>query len=293
MSIAIDVFRLASVYAILALGFVVVYKTSRVLNLAHPGFVMLGGYAALSTITLLGGRTISAASAILGILALLALATLLGVGTYTLVIRRMAGESRISVVLVTLAMLFFVEAVTVVFWSGEVAFVPFPGGDIVWDLAGARLRALDLAVVLVSGATLATVGLLYGRSNTGIKMRAVAENPALAARRGINVDGIGRLSWGLGLELAVVGGLMLSVQSPVSPLFVLVTLKGFTVALVGGLDSVGGIVPSALLIAASETVVVRFVDQQLGEAIPFLILVIVLWLRPWGLMGSVEEYDRV
>lgn len=293
MSIALDIVRLASVYAILALGFVVVYKTSRVLNLAHPGFVMLGGYAALSTITLLGGRTISTGGTIVGVLALLALATLLGVGTYTLVIRRMAGESRVSIVLMTLAMLFLVEAVTVASWSGEVAFVPFPGADVAWDLVGTRLRALDLAVVLVAGVTLATVGVLYGRSTTGIKMRAVAENPALAARRGINVDSIGRLSWGLGLALAVVGSLMLSVQSPVSTLFVLVTLKGFTVALVGGLDSVGGIVPAALLVAASETAVVRFVDQQLGEAIPFVILVIVLWFRPWGLMGSVEEYDRV
>ena len=82
-------------------------------------------------------------------------------------------------------------------------------------------------------------------------------------------------------------------QGVVSSLIVASSLKGFTVALVGGLDSIEGVVPAALLVAALEVATVRWVDQQWSEAVPFVVLLVVLMIRPWGLFGRTEELERV
>jgi branched-chain amino acid transport system permease protein len=124
-------------------------------------------------------------------------------------------------------------------------------------------------------------------------MRAVAENPALAARRGINIEKIGAVAWAIAAALGVVAVFLTSTQGSVSLLLVGTTLKGFTVALVGGLDSLSGLVPAALLVAVAEVITVRFIDQQLGEAIPYVVLLVVLLVKPWGLAGTREELDRV
>ncbi|MEO2109203.1 MAG: branched-chain amino acid ABC transporter permease, partial [Actinomycetota bacterium] len=104
---------------------------------------------------------------------------------------------------------------------------------------------------------------------------------------------VGAMSWALATSLAVVSALLTGMQSPVSPLLIGATLKGFSVALVGGLDSLAGIAPAALLIALMEVLVIQFVDQQLGQTVPFVVMLAVLMLRPWGLRGTVEELDRV
>lgn len=290
VSLVVDTLKLASVYAMLAVGFVIVYRTSRVLNLTQPGVVLLGGLLAL---TLLPGAGASGARFWLVAAGLIALGAVAGFALYALLLRPMAGQSRISQVLMTLAALFLLEAVAEAGWRGQSSFLPMPGKATSWEVLGANVRLLDVVPIVVTAVVFAGLGLFYRFSPSGVQMRAVAENPALAARRGINIERIGALAWGLASALGVLAMFLATTQGSVSPLLVGTALKGFTVALVAGLDSLGGLLPAALLVAVAEVLTVRFLDQQLGEAVPYVVLLGVLLVKPWGLAGTREELDRV
>jgi branched-chain amino acid transport system permease protein len=291
VSLVVDTLKLASVYAMLAVGFVIVYRTSRVLNLTQPGVVLLGGLLALSLLPATGGS--GGARFWLVAVGLVALGAVAGFALYGLLLRPMAGQSRISQVLMTLAALFLLEAVAEAGWRGQSSFLPMPGKETSWEILGAHVRLLDVVPIGVTAVVFAGLGLFYRFSPSGVQMRAVAENPALAARRGINIERIGALAWGLASGLGVLAMFLATTQGSVSPLLVGTALKGFTVALVAGLDSIGGLLPAALLVAVAEVLTVRFLDQQLGEAVPYVVLLGVLLVKPWGLAGTREELDRV
>ncbi|MCW2725521.1 MAG: Amino acid/amide transporter rane protein 1, family [Frankiales bacterium] len=291
VSLVVDTLKLASVYAMLAVGFVIVYRTSRVLNLTQPGVVLLGGLLALSLLPATGGS--GGARFWLVAVGLVALGAVAGFALYGLLLRPMAGQSRISQVLMTLAALFLLEAVAEAGWRGQSSFLPMPGKETSWEILGAHVRLLDVVPIGVTAVVFAGLGLFYRFSPSGVQMRAVAENPALAARRGINIERIGALAWGLASALGVLAMFLATTQGSVSPLLVGTALKGFTVALVAGLDSIGGLLPAALLVAVAEVLTVRFLDQQLGEAVPYVVLLGVLLVKPWGLAGTREELDRV
>ncbi|MCU1608028.1 MAG: Amino acid/amide transporter rane protein 1, family [Modestobacter sp.] len=288
-SIIVDALKLASVYGVLALGFVIVYRTSRVLNLAQPGVVLLAGLMALTFIP----RDVTPMQFWLTAVGLVALGALAGLGLYVFLLRPMAGQSHISQVLMTLAALFLLQAVSEAGWRGESGFIPLPGKKVRWEMFGTSVRLLDVAPIVVAVLVVAGLAIFYRYSPSGRQMRAVAENPALAARRGINIERIGALAWAIAAALGVVAVFLTSTQGSVSLMLVGTTLKGFTVALVGGLDSLSGLVPAALLVAVAEVFTVRFLDQQMGEAIPYVVLLVVLLVKPWGLAGTREELHRV
>lgn len=293
MTLLIDILSLAATYAVMATGFVVVYRTSRVLNLAHPGLVLLAGYLAVTVLPDAAERSANPWVLPLAVVGLLLGGAAVGGIVYWALIRPLAGQSRISLIMMTLAMLFLIQALTQYLWSGTSGFIPLPGNQTALELLGSRVRLFDLVAIGLGGLVLSLIGVLYSRSRFGVHMRAVAENPALASRRGIDIDRVGAMSWALATSLAVVAALLTGMQSPVSPLLIGATLKGFSVALVGGLDSLSGIAPAALLIALMEVLVIQFVDQQLGQSVPYVVMLAVLMLRPWGLRGTVEELDRV
>lgn len=293
MDVLVAILRQASIYATMALGFIVVYRTSRVLNLAHPGLVLVMGYITVALLPPLAEAREAPVRVTVTIVAVLLLAGLLGAALYYLFIRPMSGQSRIAIIMMTLAMLFLAEASAQFVWSGQSLFIPLPGNTTRYEIFGNSVRLFDLVPMVGAGVLYAGVGWFYQRSRFGVQMRAVAEQPSLAARRGVDIDLIGALSWAAAGSLAVVAVVMTGTQAPVSPLLVTITLAGFSVALVGGLDSLAGAVPAALLVAGSQVLVIRYVDPQLGEAVPYLVLLIVLLVKPWGLAGTVEELDRV
>lgn len=290
LMLLIDTLKFASVYAMLAIGFMIVYRTSRVLNLTQPGVVLVSGFLALSFLPATGA---SGGTYWLVAAALICFGALAGLLLYVLLLRPMAGESRISQVLMTLAALFLVEAIVEAGWRGQSGYLLVPGSAIRVELLGTSVRLLDLVPIGVAALVLTLLALFYRYSPYGVQMRAVAENPALASRRGINIDRIGAFAWALAAGLGVLAMFVTTTQGAVSPLLAGTALKGFTVALVAGLDSLGGLLPSALLIAAAEVLVLRYWDQQLGEAVPYVVLLVVLLLKPWGLAGTREELDRV
>jgi len=124
-------------------------------------------------------------------------------------------------------------------------------------------------------------------------MRATAENTLLASQRGINIYFVTSIAWGIGIFATSVAAILLGGNYSVSLHMGPVALKAFAVALVGGLDSIKGAIPAAFIVAMAELVASNYVNPRLANAIPYVIMIIVLLIRPWGLFGTKEEIERV
>lgn len=294
LSLIFDILKLAGMYVLLSLGFVIIYRASRVLNLAQPGLILLAAFLALKYLPQNFDTPITLPKILMVTGILMLGGAVLGILSFRFLIQPLSGSSRISIVLMTLAVLFLLESVADIVWPGVTGFMGAPGSNISYQINNSTsIRLFDLIPPIVGAIVWILLIVFYRISRQGKRVRAVAENASLAARRGININHIGALSWAFAVIVAVIAGVTLGTQGVVSSLIVATSLKGFTVALVGGLDSIEGVVPAALLVATLEVVTVRWVDQQWSEAVPFAILLVVLMIRPWGLFGRTEELERV
>ncbi len=133
--------------------------------------------------------------------------------------------------------------------------------------------------------------LRFGR--WGVRMRAAGQSPLLAAQRGINLHAVYALAWGLSTLTGALAGMLIALDSGLDQTMAMIGLKAFPAALVGGLDSLVGALLGALIVAAAEVLLIHYVDPLLSEVVPFLVLIAMLVVRPWGLFGTREELDRV
>jgi branched-chain amino acid transport system permease protein len=124
-------------------------------------------------------------------------------------------------------------------------------------------------------------------------MRAAGQSPLLAAQRGINLHAVYALTWGLSTLTGALAGMLIALDSGLDQTMAIIGLKAFPAALVGGLDSLAGALLGALIVAAAEVLLIHYVDPLLSEVVPFLVLIAMLVVRPWGLFGTREELDRV
>ena len=133
--------------------------------------------------------------------------------------------------------------------------------------------------------------LRFGR--WGVRMRAAGQNPLLAAQRGINLHAVYALAWGLSTLTGSIAGMLISLDSGLSQSMVVIGLKAFPAALVGGLDSLAGALVGALIIGAAEVLAIQYIDPLVSDVAPFAVLIVMLIVRPWGLFGTREQLDRV
>ncbi|MCL5265348.1 MAG: branched-chain amino acid ABC transporter permease [Chloroflexi bacterium] len=290
MQFWINVVVLASTYALLAAGYVLIYRASRVLNLAHGELMMLAAYLAFSIATVLPKQSLAV------IPLTLLLAALIGVGIYYLFIRPMAGRPLFSAVLVTVAMGIVIQGLVVLVWTPRVQYLAVLL-DIVnqsHQLApGGAISTLDIASIVVALALFAALAAFFRYTRIGLLMRAAAENPLLLAQRGIDFHRLYAIAWGLAIGTAAVAGVLYTTTNRLEGTVALIGLKAFPVALVGGLGSLAGALPAALLVALAEVTAIQYVDPLLSNVAPFVVLLAALLLRPWGLFGTPEELERV
>jgi branched-chain amino acid transport system permease protein len=290
VQLLVNIVVLASIYALIACGYVLIYRVSRVLNLAHGELMMLGGYLLLATASLFAGQPLVA----IGVAALLSL--LVGILIYVLLMRKMAGEMVLAAVLTTVALGILVRGVVILVWSAQQQYpgeamrlanpaLALPGGGRISTFAA----ALVVANVLVYGALF--LFLQYGR--WGVRMRAAGQNALFAAQRGINLHAIYALAWGLSTFTGSIAGMLIALDSGLTNSMAVFGLKAFPVALVGGLDSLVGALCGATIVATAEIFSIQYVDPLLSDVVPFLVLIVALVVRPWGLFGTREELDRV
>ena len=280
----------ASLYALLGAGYVLVYRASRVLNLAQGDLLTLGGYL-LFAVT----ATIGAAPALAVPLAL-ALSTLAGFLIYHALMRPMAGHPIFAAVLVTVTLGILLRAAIVLIFTDRIRHplpmlgwrnppVALPGGAVV--------SAFDLLTVGTTIVVFAVLFLFLRFSPIGIQMRAAGERALLASQRGINFQFIFALAWALAAFCGGLAGMLYACNIRLEPSLDVLGLKAFAVALVGGLDSLAGVIPAALIVAGIEVLSIRYGNPLLSDVSPFLCLLAMLLVRPWGLLGTKEELDRV
>ncbi|HEX9812061.1 MAG TPA: branched-chain amino acid ABC transporter permease [Burkholderiales bacterium] len=290
MQLLVNIIVLASIYALIACGYVLIYRTSRVLNLAHGELMMLAAYVLVATASLFAGHPVVAlaAAALLGLV--------VGALVYVALMRRLTGEGVLAAVLATVALGVLLRGVIVLFWSGQQR---YPIESLGWSnptitlIGDARISTASATLVLTTFVVYAGLLLFLRFTRWGVRMRAAGQNPLLAAQRGIRLHGIYAAAWGLSTFTGGLAGILLAIDAGLTQTMAVIGLKAFPAALVGGLDSLLGAALGALIVAVAEVLLIYYVDPLLAEVVPFLVLIAMLIVRPWGLFGTREELDRV
>jgi branched-chain amino acid transport system permease protein len=290
MQLAVNIVVLASIYALICCGYVLIYRVSRVVSLAHGELMLLGAYALYATASLFSGHPFVA----IAVAALLAI--VLGGLVYGLLMRHMTGEMVLAAVLTTIALGILLRGVMVLVWGAQER---HPLHTLGWQNVAlavgptAKVSGVGLTLVLTTAAVYLGLWVFLRRTRWGIRMRAVGQNPLLAAQRGIGLHGIYALAWSLATFTGGLVGMLIASDSALDQGMVVIGLKAFPAALVGGLDSLLGTLLGALIVATAEVLLIHYVNPLLSDVVPFLVLLATLIVRPWGLRGTREELDRV
>ena len=289
MQLAVNIVVLASVYALIACGYVLIYRVSRVLNLAHGELMMLCAYLVLTTASLFSNSPAMA----LGAAVLLSL--VVGALVYVFLMHKMTGERVLAAILTTVALGILVRGLVVLIWSAQ---QQYPAQALAianpsLPIFGARISLWSAVLVFTTVATYVALFGFLRLGRWGMRMRAAGQNALLAAQRGINLHAIYALAWSLSTLTGALAGILMALDSGITTSMPVIALKAFPAALVGGLDSLAGAVAGALIVAASEVLLIYYIDPLLSDVVPFVVLIAMLIVRPWGLFGTREELDRV
>jgi branched-chain amino acid transport system permease protein len=292
LSLLLNGVSLGTMYALIALGFVIIFKASGVVSFTHGSLLLLGGYAIVRFADPLGFW--------LGALAGVALTAAVAVLIERLVINRLRGALDISLAVVTIGVDIILLTDMVRRIGSDILNVPHPWGGQVFRLGDVGISLNRALAIVVASALIGLFFLAFKYSDWGVAMRAAAEDGEAAALMGIRRGRVSAIAWLVAGCLAAVAALFL-VGAPtpgVSPAVYTVALGAFPAAILGGLDSTGGALAGGLLIGIAEALAAGYQDQLLflgrgfGAVVPYLVMLVVLMVRPSGLFGT-RELTRV
>ncbi len=278
---------IGSIYALVGLGFVIIYKSSSILNFAQGEFLMLGAYVCVAIV---GTHRVPFLAAFL---ITLCFSALLGVLMERLLLRPMIGEPVISVIMLTLGLSSVLKAVVQGIWGTDTRPYPeiFPTAPVmVGPLPVSQGYLYSVASVTV---LLTLFSIFFKYSRAGIAMRATAFSQQVALSMGISVKRIFALAWSIAAVVSAVGGVLLGgIRGGVDGAFALFGLKVIPVVILGGLDSVLGAIVGGLVMGVLENLSGGYLDPLVGggvkEVAPFIALVAILAVKPYGLFGKVK-----
>lgn len=274
------------VYALIALGIVLVYKSTSVFNFAIGQMMMFGAFF-FWMCTEQFGLPIWV-SLLLGLVG----TVIVGLLIERFTLRPLIGQPLLSAVLVTLALVYFLNGVAMGIWGAYPQALPefLPGapvsvGGVVFahDMLWSFFLAMAIFVLLL---------LFYQRTRVGLAMRATAESHEIAQARGINVRTIFSLSWAICGVVAAVAGMLIAYRLGVSQFLSLVGLKAFPAVMFGGLDSIAGALIGGLTVGVLENLAGGLIAPWMMEITPYIILLLVLIFRPEGLFG-LKRIERI
>ena len=273
------------IYALLGMGIVLVYRTSRILNIAGGELAIFIGYVA--AIAIENGLPFSVAVPV-GMAAAIAL----GLAIFWFAIRRVMGEPPHVGLMLTVGIATILNGLMIVLFGGGMTAIPagLPGFTYI---GSTRLPTPDIVAAVGAWLSIAAIAIVYRLTNLGLQMRAVAERVMLSAQRGINVDRTVALSWIIGVLAAGLAGILHGERSFVALSASVIGISALIACLIGGMDSLKGAIIAALIVAMTESVTALYIDPRYILIAPVLILLMILIVRPWGLFGTVEELRRV
>ena len=275
---------LGSVYAIIALGYTMVYGIAKMLNFAHGDVIMVGAYIAFYVMYDLGMPPL------LAIVEAMAICTVLGIVIERLAYKPLRQATSLAVLITAIGMSNLLQNGALLIWDPNTKFFP----DIIdipaISLAGGGLTIMGETIVnvIVCILVMAVLTLFTSRTKMGKAMRAVSEDRGAAELMGINVNMTISITFAIGSALAAVAGVLLCTSYPkLTPtLGAMPGIKAFTAAVFGGIGSIPGAMVGGLLLGVIEILGNAYISTQLGDAIVFTVLIIVLLVKPTGLMGK-------
>jgi branched-chain amino acid transport system permease protein len=277
-------------YALVALGFVLIYKATSAINFAQGDLVMLAGYAAAFLLVDLGIPLLAA----VGIVAVGMV--LLGFMLERLILRPLVGQPIVSVIMVTIGLSFVLQGLVTILWGANTRRLALPVSDDPIILGPVFISPINLVAALIAVAFLVAFGLFFTRSRLGLAMRAVADDQQAAMVVGIKVPSVFALSWGIAGLAATAGGVIWGNQIGVDTFLNLIGLKVFPVVILGGLDSIGGAIIGGLILGIVESLAAGYFDPLVGggtkDFVPYVLMILVLFIRPYGMFGH-ETIERV
>ena len=277
-------------YALVALGFVLIYKASSVFNFAQGELVMFGGFVAAAMLTIYGIPLGLALPIALGLM------IALGFGIERGMLRTLVGRPVIAIIMATVGLASVLRGVAPMLWGAATKDLPLPLPVRPFIVADLFISPLNLVAGGASLAFLAAFGYFFKKTRIGVAMRAVADDQQAAMSMGINVGSIFALTWGIAGLVSAIGGIIWGNFLGVDTQLALVGLKVFPVVILGGMDSVLGAVLGGLIVGAVENVAAGFVDPLVGggtkDFVPYMLMIIALLIRPSGFFGK-EIIERV
>lgn len=293
---------LGSVYALVALGFVVIYRSSQVFNFAQGEFLTVGAFVTLLLARALGGADGIAAGPWLLALAGGMLATgLVGAAVERVVLRPLIGRPVFVTIIVTIFVGLILRMLAILAWGTDPQGMPTPWDTTaVVEVGGARILVNSLAALGIGAATLAAFFALIRFTRVGVAMRATASDQETALAMGIPVGRIFSATWFIAGACAALAGVCLGMfPRSVDTNLGFVALRAFPAVIVGGLDSVLGTVIAGLMLGVLEVLAQGYVNEHLGPlghnfhaVFPYLVMIAFLVVRPYGLLGT-PDVERV
>ncbi len=286
-----------SLYALIALGYTMVYGILKLLNFAHGDVFMIGAFIGYFVIQWFGGSSALTIPVPLLLLIMFVLASggcgVLGVAIERFAYRPLRDAPRIAPLITALGVSFFLENAALLLWGGSYReyntsnFIPFSTSV---HIGGVNIYIVQILVIVLSVILMIGLRLLVDRTNLGRQMRAVAADREAAEMLGINVNFTISATFFIGSALAGVAGVMwgLVFNSIWTYMGFVAGLKAFTAAVVGGIGSISGAVLGGLLIGLAESFITGYVSSTYTNLIVFGILIAVMLLRPRGLLGRVQ-----
>ncbi len=277
-------------YALIALGFVLVYKATDAINFAQGEFVMMSGLIAAVVLGIAGMPLIAA------VLATVAIMIGFSFGLERVVLRPLLGRPVVAVIMATIGLAAMLRGLAPVVFGGEPRAVSLPIGDDPIVIGPASLPPIQVVGAVVAVLFFLGFTWFFKKSRMGVAMRAVADNQQVAQAMGINVERYFALAWAMAGIVSAVGGIVWGSMLGVDVHLALVGLKVFPVVILGGLDSIGGALVGGLIIGIVENLAAGYLDPYVGggtkDFAPYVLMILVLMVRPYGIFGK-RQIERV
>lgn len=276
-----------SVYALLAIGFVIIYKSTRVISFAQPAFMVTGAVAV--------SYLVQAMSFYAAVLLAIGLTTLLALGVERAAIRPMVGRPVFVVAIITLGVDVIIRVVVNGFIGREVRQVGDPWTLSTLEIAGISVQRRYIAMMVTTGVVVAALFVFFKYSRIGLAMRAAAFDQETALAQGISVGMVFALSWAIAGGLSALAGVFVGTGAGIDQATWIVALKALPAIILGGLDSVEGAVVGGLAVGVVESLVgtyqgdyASWLGNNFAVVSPYVLMLLVLLVRPYGLFGTRE-----
>lgn len=275
-----------AILALAALGFVLIYKATGVINFAQGEFLLIGAYSFYTAFVVMQLPVVLAL--LVGVL----VAVVVGVVVERFILRPMVGQSHISIIMVTIGLASVLSALVQMFYGTQPRSMPpiLPRGSV--SILGGTVPVNRLWAIVICAVVLILLTWFFQKSRHGVAMRAVADDQQAAMTVGISVRRVFAMSWALAAISALIAGVTLADITTVEMNIVNFGLLVFPVVIMGGLDSVPGTIVGGLTIGLVTQFVAGYMDPGLASIAPYLVLVLVLLVRPYGVFGE-KRIERV